>query len=968
MNTGTLVLGVINGLTIGLLAVGFVMVFRANRFLNLAHAQLGAVSALLLAKVVNDWNWGWWESFFACVTVGIVVGLFVEKFAVSVVRRRSRAPVRLMILTIGVSDILLAITYIPGLTPTSQAPYPQPFTSHVTVGGVVLSGMDLLTVIAVPGLLILLTLFWRTSLGRQIRAAANNPDAARLCGISVSRVSLIVWGIAGGLSALSAIFSGPTTSSFTSEAAGPYLLMLTMGAAAIGAFVSIPAAVGGGVFLGVLYQYVLAETTNAGTAELVLFVAILIVILLRGRAIARAFTAEGAAVPDLRGLRVPLSLRNSKFVKWIPRIAVFAALLLAAFFPHLPYFSQPGNQFLLTLVLMYALIGVSLTILVGWSGQISLGSFALVGVGAFLCARWAGDSGWNIVDILVVTGLAGAASSVAIGIPALRVRGVTLAVVTLGFAVIAPDWLFQQAWFVGSTPFTTLVNPTVVLPGVGHLDSQLDLYYVALVVLIVTVLATRNLRRSALGRLTIAVRDNERASSTLGVRPALVKLRVFGVSGFIAASAGAFWAQTWQSINPSQFTADASIAVLALPVIGGIGSLGGAVAAAVLLYMGTFFIGPHVSGLLGSVGQNVGFLLLIGGVSVVGTMITYPNGLAGAAQEYWQRVLDRRAARMAEGIPGVAEDSTDQNVQEAVDRGDKPVAPGGSGALRTLTFLREQPSKPAGSDAALEVTDIVVHFGGIRALDCTNLAVGSREVVGLIGPNGAGKTTLMNVVSGLIRPDAGSIRVFGFELVAHAPQRRAQLGVARSFQDANLFSGLTVLETVQLAVARTSRTYLLPTMLSSPGTRNKEKAQRERALELVDAFGLGLWAHRHTMELSTGMRRICDLVVQVATEPRLLLLDEPTAGVAQREAEMFGPLVRNIHQQLGCSVLVIEHDMPLLMGLCDRICALDSGRVISTGTPQEVREDPAVMASYLGTDPTAVERSNRRTSTTISQA
>src|ERR1700685_4590246 len=188
MNTGTLVLGVINGLTIGLLAVGFVMVFRANRFLNLAHAQLGAVSALLLAKVVNDWNWGWWASFFACVTVGIAVGLLVEKFAVSVVRRRSRAPVRLMILTIGVSDVLLAVTYIPGLTPTSQAPYPQPFTSHVSIGGIVLSGMNVLTVITFPLVLIILTVFWRTSLGKQIRAAASNPDAARVSGVSVNRV------------------------------------------------------------------------------------------------------------------------------------------------------------------------------------------------------------------------------------------------------------------------------------------------------------------------------------------------------------------------------------------------------------------------------------------------------------------------------------------------------------------------------------------------------------------------------------------------------------------------------------------------------------------------------------------------------------------------------------------------------------------------------------------------------------
>ena len=502
MSAGTLVLGLINGLIIGLLAVGFVLVYKANRFLNLAHAQLGAVSALLLAKVVNDWHWGFWPSFLGCMTVGIATGLLVERFIVSVVRQRSKSPVRLMMLTIGVGDVLLALTFIPGLTPTSQAPYPQPFSSHLEVGGVVLSGMAVLTLIAVPLLLVMLTVFLEfTSLGKQVRAAASNPDAARLCGISVNRVSLIIWGLAGGLSAISAVLSGPTTTTFNAEAAGPYLLMLTMGAAAIGAFVSIPAAVGGGVALGLIYQIVSAETTNAGTAELAVFGAILLVILVRGRAIAKVFTIEGAAVPELRGVRIPASLRASFGIRWAPRSVMAVVVIVAALFPVLPYFSEPGNQFLLLLVLIYALVGVVLTMLVGWAGQVSLGSFALVGIGAFLAARWAGHAGWNVVDMVIVTGLVGAAVSVVIGLPALRVRGVTLAVVTLGLAVIAPDWLFQQQWLAGPTPFTTVVSPTVVIPGIGHLDSPLDLYYVVLVMLIVVIAAGRSLRRSAAGRV-----------------------------------------------------------------------------------------------------------------------------------------------------------------------------------------------------------------------------------------------------------------------------------------------------------------------------------------------------------------------------------------------------------------------------------------------------------------------------------
>ena len=453
----------------------------------------------------------------------------------------------------------------------------------------------------------------------------------------------------------------------------------------------------------------------------------------------------------------------------------------------LPYFSQPGNQFLLLLVLIYALVGVALTMLVGWAGQVSLGSFALVGIGAFLAARWAGHAGWNVVDMVIVTGLVGAAVSVVIGLPALRVRGVTLAVVTLGLAVIAPDWLFQQQWLAGSTPFTTVVSPTVVIPGIGHLDSPLDLYYVVLVMLIVVIAAGRSLRRSAAGRVIIAVRDNERASSAFGIRPGTVKLRVFALTGFIAASAGVFWALAWQSISPAQFPADASIAVLALPVVGGIGSLGGAVAAAVLLYMGTFFVGPHVSGLFGSLGQNEGFLLLIAGLGVVGSMIGYPNGIAGAAQERYQAYVNRRLAKQ-ESLLRRPQAQAFLWMAERIE----PVPPCFTCTpchfRSSLGRIRSPPDTECGgtsveevaSATPLEVESVAVHFGGITALDGASAKVGFRRDSRLIGPNGAGKTTLMNVISGFLRPDSGSVRLFGSEVASLPAEVRAELGVAPS--------------------------------------------------------------------------------------------------------------------------------------------------------------------------------------------
>ncbi len=968
VSSGTFVLGILSGLIISLLAVGFVLVYRANRFLNLAHAQLGVLSAVVLLKVVNDWGWNWWLSVVPCLVLGIATGLLVERFIVEPVRRRTKSPVRLLILTIGVSQVLLALTYIPGLVPTSSAPFPQPFNSNVQIGGVVLSGMSLLTLIAVPVVLVLLTIYLEfTSIGKQIRAAAGNPEAARLCGISVSRVSLITWGIAGGLSALAAILNGPTTTSFNAQAIGPYLLALTMGAAAFGAFLSFPIAVLGGLGLGVVYQVVAAQTSNAGTAELAVFGVILVVILVRGGAIGRAFAAEGAAVPERPGLRVPAVLRGSLFLRNGMRGLIGASIVVAIVFPLLPYFKS--NQFLLVLVLIYALIGVSLTMLVGWAGQVSLGQFALVGIGAYVTAKWAGHSGWSIVELLVVAGLVGAIVMVVIGLPALRVRGLTLAVTTLGLAVIAPDWLYQQGWLGGSTPFNEPVQAMTILPGLGSIGSQLSLYYVVLVVLVLVVAAAATLRRSAVGRTIIAVRDNERAVASFGIKPVTVKLRVLALSGFVAAAAGVFFAADWQSVTPTYFDADFSIALLAIPVVGGLGSLGGAVAAAVLLYMGTFFVAPHVSSLLGSIGQNVGFFLLLGGLGVIGSMMQFPNGIAGVVQEWWQGHLNKKAAHLTT----VGNAGTAMSLQAPVaSNGDRSVPAPGTAIERaaagvsfaTIERHEDAPRKsrhtttaPLAGAPPLAVDHVAIRFGGIDALKDAAIEVGAGEIVGLIGPNGAGKTTLMNIISGVLRPDRGSVRLFGHEVARRSPDIRAHYGLARSFQDASLFAGLTVTETVQVATSRRVKTYTLPAMVGAPWVRSAERSSRRRALEIVEAFGLGPWADALTSELSTGMRRICDLAAQVATEPRLLLLDEPTAGVAQREAEAFAPLVRRIRDDLDCAILVIEHDMPMLMGLCDRVYAMDAGSVIAEGAPAQIREDPVVIASYLGTSATAISRS-----------
>jgi ABC-type branched-subunit amino acid transport system ATPase component len=441
------------------------------------------------------------------------------------------------------------------------------------------------------------------------------------------------------------------------------------------------------------------------------------------------------------------------------------------------------------------------------------------------------------------------------------------------------------------------------------------------------------------------------------------------VSGFFAGTAGVLWADAWKTVAPTQFPADLSLGLIAIPVIGGLGSLGGAAVAAALIYGLAFFVGPSVSGVFGNFGQSLAFSLLLAGVGQLVVLLQMPSGIAGVGQKVWQRLLDRRARRIAddsvsvqpEPVPVIApRPATTQRNGSTALQPERLEAEMLAASLAWLPGLDGGTPEPDGAAAApvvLEVSGVHVHFGGVVALDNPDICVRAGETVGLIGTNGAGKTTLMNVISGVLQPDRGSVKVFGHEVADLAPDFRAAYGVARSFQDATLFPGLTVTETIQVALGRRNRVGMVSAMLAAPWVRTTERQILREARQIAERFGLGPWADVQTSQLSTGTRRICDLAAQVATRPKLLLLDEPTAGVAQREAEAFGPLVAGIRDELDCAILIVEHDMPLLMGLCDRMYALEAGSVIAEGTPEEIRHDPRVVASYLGTDEAAISRS-----------
>jgi ABC-type branched-subunit amino acid transport system ATPase component len=257
---------------------------------------------------------------------------------------------------------------------------------------------------------------------------------------------------------------------------------------------------------------------------------------------------------------------------------------------------------------------------------------------------------------------------------------------------------------------------------------------------------------------------------------------------------------------------------------------------------------------------------------------------------------------------------------------------------------------------------LTVAFSGLVAVNDVNLRADPGEVVGLIGSNGAGKSTLLNAIGGFV-PSRGRVELLGRDVTGAKAYRRARLGLGRSFQAATLFPELSVREVIELALEARAATSFWGTLLFLPRSTRLERQRATDAAELIDFLGLGRYADRFVAELSTGTRRIVELAALLAAAPSVICLDEPTAGVAQREAEAFGPLIRRVQAELDATLIIVEHDLPLILAISDRVYCLEAGAVIAEGTPTEIRSNALVIASYLGTDERAIARSSVATTT-----
>jgi ABC-type branched-subunit amino acid transport system ATPase component/ABC-type branched-subunit amino acid transport system permease subunit len=902
--------GFVNGATYGIIAVGIILIYRSSRVINLAAAEMGGLSAALLARMVINWNVPYWVAFAACIAVGGAVGWAVER---GVIRRLFEAPrVIVTVATIGVAQLLLFLQFeLP--QPSHFTSFPTPLHTSWKIFGVVVRGEHLVILIVVPLLTAAIAYFLnRTKHGVAVRASAANPDAARLAGISVRRMSSLVWVVAGMLAAIATILSAPITTTTSGDVLtlGPGLLVRVLVAAVIARMVSPSIALVTGIAIGVGEAVLYYNRPNDhGILDLALLVVLLLALIpLARRRAAGRIEAGWSFAGRVRAL--PRAARELPWVRRLPQIG-FGVALLVALLP-LVVVHGASQQELWSRVLLFAIIALSLTVLTGWSGQLSLGQVAFVGVGAMTTAALV-THGVGFFPALAGAAVVGCVAALIVGAPALRIPGLFLAVTTLAFAVATGSWLLSRSIFVGTDQSVRM--PRAVI-GSFSLAPQRT-YYVLCLVALVIVLVVARIRRSGFGRSFVAVRDNERSVAALGLSPARVKLTAFAISGTIAGLAGGLLAGLYVTFGPDRFGAGESLQAVAMVVIGGLASVTGAVLGAL------FVVGIPV---LFSNNSNVA--LLTGGVGILAVLLFFPGGLAEIVTGLRDRLVSRVLARR----------ETDAQEAEEVA---PPPAP---------TVLRPRqisvPSVPE-SGKVIDVRDLTVRFGGPAVVDHVDLHVRAGEIVGLIGSNGAGKSTVMNAIGGFVRSE-GTVELVGRDVTKLQPARRARLGLGRTFQGAELFGDLDVRETVALALEAHDRANLPAVVLGLPAARRGDRNKRARADELIAFLGLGEFADRFVNELSTGTRRVVELACLVATGARVLCLDEPTAGLAQAEAEAFAPLLLDVQHQLDASVLLIEHDMSVAMTVCGRLYCLQAGQIISEGRPDEVRDDPLVIESYLG--------------------
>ena len=887
-----------------LLGQGIVLIYRGSGVLNIAHGGFAMIGAYLYLQLHLPGNFGassskGWPivpSFVVAVLAVAAIGLVTDQLLLR--RMRKASPLARLIATVGVLLVLEATAIkIWGETPPFV---PQLLPSHVLHLGSSItlpSGYVWLLLIAI-GITAVLTVVWRfTRVGWVTAAVSHNQRGAAALGISPDVVSAGTWVAGAALAAVAGILVAPITQ--ISPAGLSLLVIPVLAAVLLGGFESFPATLASGLFIGMAQTVVLyynnfferhLKVTLASDAfPLIVIVAVMLI--------------RGSSLP-LRGhVLERLPAIGSGRIRWpVVFLGVTIGLVLI--------FTVFSTSTLVTLPVTFAIatLLLSLVVLTGYAGQVSLAQYAIAGVGGLIAAQLVAHAGFGFLPALVAGTLGATVVGLVFAIPALRTRGVNLAVITLAAAWAARDMLFTNPHASGETVGVNVGSAKLFGLDISGADQPARFAAFTLVVFVLCCIVVTNIRRGRLGRRMIAVRSNERAAAASGVGVFRTKLVAFAISGALAGLAGILISFQYQDAVFLNFDPFTSLLSVAWIVIGGVGFVLGTINPGALIAPGALpsVIGLHWPGF-------VTWLPLVGGVLALLAVRFNQDGITSNSVRSVHK-LDARLARFSPWARHTPH----------LDVATGAVAP-----------TRVPPKR-------LRIEELTVRYGGVVAVDSISIEVSPGEVVGLIGPNGAGKTSLMDAVSGFT-PCQGRVALDEQRIDDWPAHRRAVGGLVRSFQGLELFAEMTVLENLQVPNDRhgglqTAIELVRPTKTTLPPV----------TIAAVQDFGLAAILHKSPDEISYGQRRLVAIARAVAAQPSVLLLDEPVAGLSDRESGEFAHLVRRLADAWGMAVLVIEHDMSFVMSICDRITVIDFGRFVCEGTPAQVRTNPAAIAAYLG--------------------
>lgn len=964
-----------------LYATGIVVIYRASRVLNLAHGAMAAVPAYLFYSLAKH-SVPAFAAMLIAVVGGALFGVVVNAFVVQ--RLRPQGPTAQTVGTVAVFALTVAVLakmygtapLIParlfpsGVVPLGHTGLPYAQIVVFVIGVVIVAAM--------------FAMFRFTGIGLAMRASADNRRGARLMGIDVGRTTMVAWALGGGLAGLAGVLVGTTTNIH------PYTLPLQVlpafVAVLIGGMESLPGAIVGAAAVGLVQGEVPAMSSvpglssfadSVGFPQLVLLVVTFVVMIRRGaRLTGSQVRGEATIVASTKAASQRAATQRSRKTAAVVGLAIVV-------FPFLPVpYSILGDA---TLACFFVVAALSVVLLTGWVGQISLAQAEFIGVGAFFTALLTNRLHIGFPLNLPIAMAVAAAAAAGLGIVALRVRGLYLAVATLVFAWTADTWLFNQSWMgVEGGSASVRLHPL----GNRHYLPYFDFNNITLVFLLfaalagVVIYALANLRESKTGRALFAIRGSELAAASLAINVTRYKLLAFLLSGAIAGAAGNLYMVYYGAITPDAVNFLTSLFVLSIAVVGGLQSPGGAIAAAVVFAaLQEVFFRVHALG---------GFLDIVAAALLLAVLLGYPGGLAavpGRLSEINERLADsgvmRRVAAGTRAVRArltgagvwlaqlyasalapirrrISSSDTDADtlatlrredtpaIAEATTDSETPVADvvplwAGYHPSRRPVDEADRPANPV-----LDVRGATVQFGGLTAVDNVTLSVRGGEIVGLIGANGAGKTTFFNVVSGLVQPVAGTIELFGDDVTTLDVHNRAARGIARTFQDIQLFPQLDVFDNLLVATHQRNKSGLVGHITVSRRAVGAEYECRERVRTVLDFLGLAHLAHRQIADLSFGLLRLVEVARALVTGSTLILLDEPASGLDNAETDRLAQLLLYIRDELAVSMLVVEHDVRTVVGLSDYLYVLDQGRLIGDGRPLDVQRSQAVQDAYLG--------------------